>query len=70
MANLIGCKKEVMPFTYLGLPMGTTTPKVDDLMTMVSRLDKRLSGIASMMSYTGRSTHLKDVVVALPIFAK
>lgn len=54
-----------MPFTYLGLPMGTTRPRVD----MVSRLGRRLAGIATMMSYSGRLTHLKSVVATLPMFA-
>lgn len=58
-----------MPFTYLGLPMGSTRPKVEDLMPMVSRLDIRLSGIASMMTYSGRLIHLKAIISALPIFA-
>lgn len=57
LANILGCKKESVPFTYLGLPMGSTRPKVDDLMPMVSRLDKRLSSIANLMTYSGRLTH-------------
>lgn len=69
LANMVGCKRECMPFTYLGLPMGSTRPKIDDLMPMVSRLDKRLSSISTMMSYPGRSVHLKAMVSALPIFA-
>ena len=69
LANIIGCKTESMPFTYLGLPMGPTRPKVDDLMPMVSMLDRRMSGIAGMMSYLGRLVHLKASVAALPIFA-
>jgi hypothetical protein len=28
---LFGCKKQSMPFTYLGLPMGTTKPSIEDL---------------------------------------
>ena len=69
LANFFNCKKESIPFTYLGLPMGSTRPKVADLMPMVSRLDHRLSGIASLMSYSGRLVHLKSIVAALPIFA-
>ena len=69
LANSFNCKKESMPFTYLGLPMGSTRPKVADLMPMVSRLDHKLSGIASLMSYSGRLVHLKSIVAALPIFA-
>lgn len=68
LVNILGCKKEAMPYTYLGLPMGTTRPKVDDLMHMVASLDNRLSGIASVMSYAGRLTHLKAVINALLIF--
>lgn len=68
LASILNCKRECTPFTYLGFPIGTTKPRVDDLMPMVSRLDKRLSGIASMMSYAGRLVHLKAVVAALPIF--
>ena len=69
LANTFNCKREAMPFTYLGLPMGSTRPKVSDLMPMVSRLDHRLAGIATMMSYSGRLVHLKSIVAALPMFA-
>jgi hypothetical protein len=53
---------EALPFTYLGLPLGTTRPSVDDLMPLVSRLDKRLSGISSIMTYTGRLTLLNTTL--------
>jgi hypothetical protein len=43
LANTFVCKLENLHFTYLGLPLGTTRPSVDDLMPLVSRLDKRLS---------------------------
>ena len=35
LADIFGCKLESMPFTYLGLPMGTAKPKLDDLMPMI-----------------------------------
>jgi hypothetical protein len=56
LAATFGCKVESLPFTYLGLPLGTTRPSVADLMPLVSRLDKKLSGISSLMSYTRRLT--------------
>jgi hypothetical protein len=61
LATSFGCKVESLPFTYLGLPLGTTKPSVDDLIPLISRLDKRLSGISSMLSYTGRLTLLKPL---------
>ena len=41
LVSILGCKRESMPLTYLGLPMGSTRPRVDDLRPMVSRLDKK-----------------------------
>jgi hypothetical protein len=38
-------------------------------MPIVSRLDKRLSGISSLMSYTGRLTLLNSVINSLPMYA-
>jgi hypothetical protein len=69
LAASFGCKVESLPFTYLGLPLGTTKPSVDDLMPLVSRLDKRLSGISSMLSYTGRLTLLNTTLNAIPMYA-
>ena len=66
LANIRGCKK-IYAFQLSWAPMGSTRPKVDDRMPMVSRLDKRLSRIPSMMPYFGRLMHL--AAYALPIFA-
>lgn len=30
LANILGCAVGSFPFTYLGLPLGTSKPKVDD----------------------------------------
>ena len=49
LANVFGCKVESMPFTYLGLPTGSTRPKLDDLMPMIHKIDKRVSGIANLV---------------------
>jgi hypothetical protein len=69
LAQSFGCKVESLPFIYLGLPLGTTRPSVNDLMPLVSKLDKRLSGISSLMTYTGRLTLLNSVINSLPMFA-
>jgi hypothetical protein len=69
LANIFGCRVESLPFAYLGLPLGTTRPSVSDLMPMVSRIDKKLSGISSLMSYTGKLTLLNSVIQSLPMYA-
>jgi hypothetical protein len=35
LAQFFGCSVENMPFTYLGLPMGTTKPTTQDLAPLV-----------------------------------
>jgi hypothetical protein len=69
LVDAFGCKVESLPFTYIGLPLGTTRPPVADLMPLVSRLDKRLSGISPLMSYTGKLTLLNSVINFLPMYA-
>ena len=65
-ANIRGSKKELCLSLTLG-SYGSTRRKVGDRVPMVSRLDKRLSRIPSMMPYFGRLMHL--AAYALPIFA-
>lgn len=50
LANVFGCKVENLPFTYLGLPLGTTKPTVQDLILVITKIDKRLSGVARFMT--------------------
>lgn len=38
-ADIFGCSVGVMPFTYLGLPVGTTRPFVTDLMPLVVSME-------------------------------
>jgi hypothetical protein len=52
LAEPFGCKLESIPFKYMGLSLDTTRPSILDLMPMVSRLDKTLSGISSLMTHT------------------
>jgi len=55
LAAILGCQIGSMPFTYLGLPMGTTKPRMTDLTPlMVDRVERRLSACSSLLSYTGR----------------
>jgi hypothetical protein len=41
--NTFGCAKGSLPFTYLGLPLGITKPKIEDYLPMVSKCERRLS---------------------------
>ena len=66
LAQILGCKIEAMPLTYLGLPMGTTRPSVEDLMPTICKLDKRLSGISNLLSHCSRLVVIKSIISAMP----
>jgi hypothetical protein len=66
LASSFGCKLEALPFTYLGLPMGTTRPRVDDLTPMICKIDRRLSGMANLMYYSARLVAVKSIISAMP----
>lgn len=69
LADNFGCRVESLPFTYLGLPLGTTKPSLHDIMPFFSRIDKRLSGVANFMNYVGRLTYVNSAIAFMPIFA-
>lgn len=69
LAQSFGCNTETLPFTYPGLPMGTTKPKIEDFLPLVERIDRRLSGTSSMLSYGGRLVVVKSVINAIPTYA-
>ena len=54
LASTFGCIIGQLPFTYLGLPHGTTRPAVVDFLPLVCRIERRMAGISSLLSYHGR----------------
>lgn len=68
LANTFGCKVGSMPFSYLGLPLGTTKPSLLELTPLLSQIERRLSGISKFLSYNRRLTLLNSVFSALPTF--
>jgi hypothetical protein len=62
------CQVGTMLFTYLGLPMGTTKPVMQDFLPLFSRVEKRLMGITPFSSYAGRLTLNNAVLSALPTY--
>jgi hypothetical protein len=68
LANVLDCQVGVMPFTYLGLPLGTTRLTVDKFMPLLNRVEKRMMGIISLLTYAGRLVMVNSVLSALPTF--
>jgi hypothetical protein len=52
MIGVLGCKLQGMSFTYFGLPMGTTKPKVEHFAPLMNRVERQLTSISNMLTYT------------------
>jgi hypothetical protein len=67
LAEGFGCIVESFPFTYLGLPMGTTKPKMVEFMTLGDRLETRLTAGSSFLAYGGRVQLIASCLSSMPI---
>jgi hypothetical protein len=65
-ASFIGCTASTMPFTYLGLPMGTTKPTIKDLSPLTYRVERRLYAFASFLPYGDRLVLVNSILSSLP----
>jgi hypothetical protein len=62
LAATLECHIRSLQFTYLGLPMGTTMPKLQDLTPTMDRIERRLTSCSSLLSYFGR-LHMVNFVL-------
>jgi hypothetical protein len=68
LAQGFGCVVGSFPFTYLGLPMGTTRPKMVDFMPLVTRLERRLTASSCFLAYGGRLQLIASCLSSMPIY--
>jgi hypothetical protein len=68
LAGVFGCKLQDMPFTYLGLPMGTTKPRVEHFAPLMNRVERQLTTISSMLTQAGKLQHVNSVLSSLPTY--
>jgi hypothetical protein len=67
LATEIGCQIGQMPFTYLGLPLGTTHPSIRDLSPLVCRLERKLSSSSSFLPQGARLQLINSALSSLPL---
>jgi hypothetical protein len=67
LAISLGCQTAPMLFTYLGLPMGTTKPTIQELSPLTNRVERMLTTSASFLSYGDRLILVNSVMSSLPI---
>jgi hypothetical protein len=68
LATSFNCAKGSLPFTYLGLPLGTTKPRVADFLPLISKYERRLQATSMFLSQAGRLQMTNAVVTALPMY--
>ena len=68
LAAIFGCQVGTLPFTYLGLPVGTTKPRIQDLIPVVDRVERRLSASSCLLNQGARLQLLPSVFSSLPIY--
>jgi hypothetical protein len=68
LAQTFDCEIGSMPFTYLGLPLGTTRPSVQEFSPLLTKMERRLSGVSKFLSYQGRLILVNSVFSALPAY--
>jgi hypothetical protein len=69
LANTFGCDIGSMSFTYLGLPMGTTKPRMEDLTPIMDRVEKSLSACSTWLSYSGRLEMVNSAITPITTYA-
>ena len=68
MAQIFSCQIASMPFTYLGLPMGTTKPSMKDFAPLIDRVERRLNATVSFLSYGDSLVLVNSVLSSLPTY--
>jgi hypothetical protein len=67
-AGVFGCQIQDMPFTYLGLPMGTTKPRVEHYALLMNRVERQPTSISSMLTQASKLQLVNSVLSSLPTF--
>jgi hypothetical protein len=68
LASAFGCQKAALPFTYLGLPLGTSKPKIQDLTPIVTRLERKLTSISCFLSQGARLQLVDSALSSMSTF--
>jgi hypothetical protein len=61
LAQVFGCQTGALRFTYLGLPLGTTKPHIQDFMPLIQRVKRRLTCTSLMLSQGGKLEMVNSV---------
>jgi hypothetical protein len=69
LAGTLGCQIGSLPFTYLGLPLGTTKPRIEEFAPLLDRVERKLSACSTLLSYSGRVEYINAVITPTVTYA-
>lgn len=67
-SQTFGCTVGSLPFTYLGLPLGLSKPKIEEFLPLVSRCERRLLSTSTFLSQAGKLQMTNAVFTSIPMF--
>jgi hypothetical protein len=62
------CQMGAMPFTYLGLPLSTNKPSIQDCMPLVHKCEKRLLSTSNFLTQGGKLQMVNSVMSSLATY--
>jgi hypothetical protein len=68
LAESFGYQVASLPFTYLGFPLGTARPQLQDLMPLVFKLERRLTSISHFLSQGARLQLVDSALSFMPVY--
>lgn len=68
LATSFNCAKGSLPFTYLGLPLETTKPKVEDFLPLITKCERRLQATLFFLSKAAKLQMTNVVFTSLPMY--
>jgi hypothetical protein len=68
LATVFDRQKGNLSFTYLGLPLGTTKPNIQDFMPLIRRIEKTLTSTSIFLSQGGKLKMVNSVFSSSAIY--
>jgi hypothetical protein len=68
LSSTFDCHEGSMPFTYLGLPLGSTKPRIEDFLPLVRKMERKLISTSALLSQAGKLELVNSVLTSTVIY--
>jgi hypothetical protein len=66
--SALNCKEGTFPFTYLGLPLGLSKPRMEHMLPLVTKVERKLLVCSQFLETAGKLELVNSVLSSLPSF--